>query len=202
MKRPLVEAAVEAAALVAGWSLVGLSLLIAVEVIGRKFFAFSLQGADEIGGYVLAFASAVGFSYAFVTKAHIRVDILHKRLPGPVRAVLNVFALWLLMAFTGILAWRATSVARESLALDAHAPTPLGTPLVGPQSIWAAALIVFALLTAGAALRASALLLTGRIREVTRRYDIASTTAEVEDEIDATRARLAADPVANQRDTG
>lgn len=195
-------ALVEVAALVAGWSLVGLSLLIAVEVVGRKFFAFSLQGADEIGGYVLAFASAVGFSYAFLTKAHIRVDILHKRLPAAARAVFNVLALWLLTVFTVILAWRATSVAMESLALGAHAPTPLGTPLVGPQGVWAAALVVFALLTTGAALRASVLLLRGRIGEVTRRYDIASTTAEVEDEIDATRGRLAAGASSDERSAG
>ncbi|WP_162409132.1 TRAP transporter small permease subunit [Acuticoccus sediminis] len=186
------EVAVEVAALVAGWSLVGLSLLIAVEVVGRKFFAFSLQGADEIGGYVLALSSAIGFSYAFVTKAHIRIDIVHKRLPMTVRAILNVLALALLTAFAAILAWRATAVAMESAALDAHAPTPLATPLVWPQSIWAGALVVFALLAGGATLRAAALLLTGRALEVTRRYDIASTTAEVEDEIDAARQRLAA----------
>ena len=36
-----------------------LSVVVAVETIARKVFNFSLQGADELGGYSLAIGSVI-----------------------------------------------------------------------------------------------------------------------------------------------
>ena len=67
-------------AVAAGWTLLALAILVTFETIVRKFFGFSIQGADEIGGYVLAISSSIGFCYALVMRAHIRIDLLLSRL--------------------------------------------------------------------------------------------------------------------------
>ncbi len=60
---------VRALAIIGGYGFLVLSLLVAFEVIARKFFAFSLQGIDEIGGYVMAGAVSLGISYTLVHRA-------------------------------------------------------------------------------------------------------------------------------------
>ena len=41
-------------AIFGGYILLLLSFLIVTEIVARKFFSYSLQGIDEIGGYVVA----------------------------------------------------------------------------------------------------------------------------------------------------
>lgn len=57
-----------------------MSLYIGVDILVRKFFAVSIQGSDELSGYVLAFVSVWGFSYALIHKGHIRIEILYMKL--------------------------------------------------------------------------------------------------------------------------
>ena len=78
--------------LATGWWLVLLSAATCVEMVGRKMFQFSFQGIDEVGGYTLAVASAIGFSYTLLTRGHTRVDFLVQRLPQEARAALNWLA--------------------------------------------------------------------------------------------------------------
>jgi TRAP-type C4-dicarboxylate transport system permease small subunit len=137
--------ALDALALGAGWALVALAGLVGFEVLARKFFAYSLKGVDEIGGYALAAASAAGFIYALALGGHIRVDIALKHLRPRARAVLHLAAYVTLAAFAGLLVWRTAAVWMRSASLDAVAPTPLGTPLVLPQGVWLFGLAIFAL---------------------------------------------------------
>ena len=54
-----------------GLIFVALSLVVAVETLVRKVFNFSLQGADELGGYALAFGATIAFSLALMGKSHM-----------------------------------------------------------------------------------------------------------------------------------
>ena len=63
-----------------GGLLVGLSAFVAAETVSRKLFNFSFQGADELGGYVLAIGGALSFTVALIERAHIRIDLIHLRL--------------------------------------------------------------------------------------------------------------------------
>jgi len=72
-----------------GGVFVVLSVAVAVEVTMRKVFNRSLQGVDELGGYALAVGAALAFSLALAARAHIRIDLVHERLPRPLRLVLN-----------------------------------------------------------------------------------------------------------------
>jgi TRAP-type C4-dicarboxylate transport system permease small subunit len=175
-------------ALIGGWWLLAFSFATCVEVIGRKFFGFSLQGIDEVGGYTTAVVSALAFSWALLTKSHTRVDFLLSHLPAWLRAVLNALAYTLLAGLAVLAARRGWDVLDETLLFDAHAITPLGTPLWLPQSLWLAGLVIFALVAVPLALHASWLFLTDQAR-LNRLYGPMTLQEEVELEAGAVVTR-------------
>jgi len=180
----------EAMATASGWLLIVLSLLVTFEIVARKFLGFSIQGVDEIGGYVLAIFSSIGFSFALVERAHIRIDLVHRHLPAVVQVVLNFIAFVLLSGFAGLLAWRAGAVAWESLSMSAAAPTPLKTPLALPQGPWFLALLVFTVVVAIYVVSMAHMAFTGRIAEAAARYGISGVEDDVAQEMDAAKKRV------------
>ncbi len=88
-----------------------LALLITVETVIRKAFSMSLGGVDELGGYAIAIAAPLAFCVAMVEQSHIRINLVHMRLPFRVQAVLNALAAAVLTAQAmGLLAkgdWKA-----------------------------------------------------------------------------------------------
>ncbi len=167
------------AAIAAGYAALGLSLLITFEVIARKLFHFSLQGVDEIGGYVLAIGVSFSFAYALLHRAHTRVDVLLTRMPRLLQAPLNVIAMVMLAAFSSFMLWRAIETLEETLEFGSLASTPLQTPLWIPQSLWVVGLGVFFVLTLLLAVRALGLLATGRLVALDREYGPRSTEDEL-----------------------
>lgn len=166
-----------------GYLLVALSLLVAVETLGRKLFGFSLQGVDELGGYVLAFGSSLAFSAALVARAHIRIDIVHLMLPRPMQAVLNWLAAVLMAAFAVLLVIVCAWVVEETVEFRSTAPTPWATPLIWPQALWYGALAVFAAVAVAAAAHATMLFLGRRWTALARAYGPKLTTEEVDEEL-------------------
>ena len=123
----------------------GLSFLIFFEIIARKLFNHSLQGVDEIGGYVVAIIGTFGMALAAVERAHTRIDVLLFRLPKKVQAILNLIsyiALGIGAAFMGYMGWYTLD---ESLTFGSVSSSPLQVPLWIPQSLWMAGLIIFGL---------------------------------------------------------
>jgi TRAP-type C4-dicarboxylate transport system permease small subunit len=177
-------------ALLAGWALLGLAGLITFEVFARKFFGFSLQGADEISGFVLAIASTIGFAYALHLRAHIRIDVVLVLLPTPVQALLNVLAYLLFTYFTLVLAYEGTWEFVKSIRLSARSLSPMAVPLAWPQGIWSAALIFFAVVATAELASAIGLVASGRFREAAIRFGPPSLQREVEEEMAAARRRL------------
>jgi TRAP-type C4-dicarboxylate transport system permease small subunit len=175
-------------AIIGGWWLLALAFLTVFEIFARKLLAFSLLGVDEIGAYTLAIFSTLSFAYALVARSHTRVDFLLGHLPGPVRAVLNALAFLLLALMASYVAWRGGAVLAETIEFQAHANSPLQTPLWIPQSAWLAGLIAFALvagLFAGHAL----LLLFRDWRLVNRWYGPMTLDEEIATEAGAILAR-------------
>ncbi|SDL05574.1 TRAP-type C4-dicarboxylate transport system, small permease component [Modicisalibacter muralis] len=168
-------------ALMAGYAALFLAGLITFEVIARKFFNFSIQGANEIGGYVLAIGVAFSFAYALLQRAHTRVDVLLAKLPAALRAPLNVIASVLLAGFAGFMLWRGADTLLVTLEFQSHASTPLQTPLWIPQSLWVAGLAVFALLATLLALRAIYLLLGGNVAQLNTEFDPRSADEELDE---------------------
>src|SRR4051794_35618322 len=102
-----IERISRAAALICGYAYLGLCFLIGFEILARRFFHFSLQGVDEIGGYVLAITVAFGFGYALMQGAHTRIDIVLTYLGTRGRAICNLLALVGITVFASFMAWRA-----------------------------------------------------------------------------------------------
>jgi len=172
-----------------GGIFLGLSVLIAVEVVVRKVFGVSLQGADELGGYALAVGSTLAFTLALFGRNHIRVDVLHERLSVAWKAALNWFSSVLMAGFAALLGVLAIGVIRDTLDFQSTAQTSWATPLIYPQSVWYVGQTVFMLAAAAIALRASYLLARGKLAELNADLQPRSVKEEVEEELHDLSAR-------------
>lgn len=140
-------------ALGAGYVLLIQAIVTAVEIVARKLFNHSFQGVDELGGYALAIAGAIGFGYAVVTRAHTRIDLVLAKLPLAGRAVLHMLAALVLTAVAFGMFWYGLRSLRQSIDYGAISTTPLQTPLWIPQGIWVAGLALFVLVALVTVLR-------------------------------------------------
>ena len=131
--------------IIGGYVLLGLSFLIVFEVIARKLFNFSLQGVDEIGGYVVAITGTFGFAYALIERTHTRIDIVLDHVPSQLRNLLNVLAYGLVAAASVFMLRYAYEALNESILFGSLSPTPLQTIMWIPQSLWVAGLVWFSI---------------------------------------------------------
>ena len=187
-----------------GLIFLALSLVVAAETVLRKVFNYSLQGADELGGYTLALGSTIAFSLALMGRSHIRVDVFHGRFAPRVQTMLNWVSVVCLAAFAVLLAWLAWYVIQDTRAYKSVSQTPWATPLQYPQSAWLVGLLLFAMVSTGFAVRATWLLVTGRVRDMNREFGPRSTKDEVEEELEDLKHRSVeggdAPPRATQRE--
>ena len=176
-----------------GTIFLALAAVVTVETISRKVFNISLQGADELGGYALAVGSTIAFSLALMGRNHIRVDVFHEMLPRAWQAFLNWFSIVSLAAFGIFVAWVATKVIADTKAYGSTAQTPWATPLIWPQSVWYAGLVIFALVATGYALRATGLLARRRTDTLNHDFHPKSAKEELKEELDDLALRQAAE---------
>ena len=172
-----------------GLIFVALSCMVAVETVIRKAFNISLQGADELGGYSLAVGGTIAFSLALMGRTHIRVDVFHERLPAWLQTFLNWLSAVSLAAFAGLLAWLAWFVVQDSQSYKSVSQTPWATPLTYPQSAWLFGLMLFALVSAGFAARATWLLLRRDTANLNHEFGPRSTKEEVDEELQDLKSR-------------
>ncbi len=178
-----------------GLIFVALSLVVAVETSLRKLFNVSLQGADELGGYALAVGATIAFSLALLGRTHIRVDVLHERLPKAAQVFLNWLSAMSLAAFAALMAYLAWFVIQDSQSYKSVAQTPWATPLVYPQSAWLVGLILFGTLAVGIALIATWQLVTGRGDALNAMLHPRSTREELKEELEDLQERSGVQPI-------
>lgn len=186
----IVQPVARTAAILCGYGILALSFAIGVEVIGRKFFGFSLQGVDDFGGFVLAIAAAIGASYTLAHRGHTRIDVFLLRMPAAWQSVLNLCAMAFFAVFAGFAFWQAVSVWQESRLFMSVSDGPLQTPLVYPQGIWVFGLFLMAVFALAYAVHA-ALLFLKNPRALNKIYGPATVDEEVEAELAARREREA-----------
>lgn len=134
-----------ALALLAGAGVAVLAVLIFIDIIGRDVFGISIQGTDELGGYVLAFVGSLGLSLTLLNRGHPRIDIFLRLFPSGFRAALHVLAQATIAALGLFMTWHAWGELSETIRLGAITNTPLQTPLWVPQSVWVAGTAIFTL---------------------------------------------------------
>ncbi len=178
----IVEPIARFAAILCGWGTLVLSLAITVEIVGRKLFAFSFHGIDDIGGYVLAVTATVGASYTMAMRGHTRVDVFLVRMPEALQRFLNALAMVTLAVFALFAAWRSSVVLLESLEFKSVATNPLQTPLWQPQSLWLFGIVLFAAIALAYAVHAVTLYAKGSDR-LNRFYGPMTAQDELEAEM-------------------
>lgn len=186
----VVEPIARVAAIICGYAALALSFAVSIEILGRKLFAFSFQGIDDMGGYVLAILAVVGASYTMAMRGHTRVDVFLVRMPAGWQRVLNVTAMVTLAGFAIFATWRGSTVLLESIEFQSVASNPLQTPLWQPQLLWLIGLTLFALISFAYAVHALLLLYSGS-PELNRFYGPATAQDELEAELTARAERAA-----------
>jgi TRAP-type C4-dicarboxylate transport system permease small subunit len=174
-----------------GFVFLGLSVLITIETIVRKLFDVSIQGSAELGGYALAVGSVIGFSLAVMGRNHIRVDVLHERFPRKMQALMNWLSAVTLAALAILFVGVCFRVIVKTIDYGSTAQTPWATPLIYPQAVWYAALILFALFAIVYAVRASKLYFSGDIDTLLEEFHPKSTKEELKEELDDLALRSA-----------
>lgn len=160
-----------------------LAMLITLETLIRKFFSLSLGGVDELGGYAIAIAAPLAFCVAMVDQAHIRINLLHMRLPMPLQAMLNALAAISLGLLAAFLLYFTVKTVMDTQMYRSIAQTPWATPLIYPQAVWLIAMTAF---TAAAAwLSVKALVLLGKRdwKGLNQQFGPSSTSDELEAEL-------------------
>lgn len=171
-------------AILAGYALLGLSFAICLEIIMRRLFAFSMQGVDEIGGYILAGVCAFGFAYVLMNRAHTRIDLLLVRSSPLVQVILNLFSAILMAGIASFMAWRAYATLIRSVGFGSLAATPLQTPIWVPQLIWFSGLLLFAIVACFILVRSLAALRRGA-KEVNSLIGPVTLGEEIKEEVDS-----------------
>ena len=165
-------------ALGAGVAILVLAALITVDIVGRDFFGVSVQGTDEIGGYVLAFVGSLGMALTLLRRGHPRIDLFFRFFPGALRDALHVLAQATMAGFAVFMAWHAWGELASTLRFGSVTNTPLQTPLWVPQAVWLAGTAFFALTACVATAHAGLLFFADRAA-VTRVYGAPTVEEEV-----------------------
>src|SRR5690625_1615714 len=172
-----------------GYLLLFLSFMVVIETVGRKWLGFSLQGVDELGGYILAITSGLAFTVALVDRAHIRIDLLYDRSGKTSRVLLDWLSLLLLTVLTVMMCYAGTISLLEAIEFDSTAPTPWATPLKWTQGIWVATLVLFMLTAFVALYQATKLLLAKQYQTLQQNFGLKVVSDELQDELAALEQR-------------
>ncbi|MBE7637202.1 TRAP transporter small permease subunit [Sneathiella sp. P13V-1] len=168
---------------VGGWSLMAAACLVTYDIITRKVFNYSIAGADEISGYVFAVATACAYSYALVTRANIRIDLLYNVLPAPVQRVLDILSMAAMFGFFGVVCYFSYNIVSDAFLYDSRSITPLQTPLVYPQTLWYVGLCFAALTSFLLLITAVFYMLKGKQNQVDQLMGIPSLDEEIATEL-------------------
>jgi len=126
-----------------GGALCLLSVLVVAEVVMRKLFLVSLQGVDELSGYVLAGTASLAFFMALIDRAHMRIDIFYAKLPAALRLASDGFAVTAMAVGACVILAMGWITFAESREFNSVSQTPWATPMVIPQAIWLFTLLPF-----------------------------------------------------------
>jgi TRAP-type C4-dicarboxylate transport system permease small subunit len=116
-------------------ALVAMIGLIGAEAVARNLFNFSLQLADEVGGYLLVAVSFLSLAVAQAHGAYHRVELVQARLSRRARLASGILFDLAALAASGILTWQLARLCLNSWRAEDVAPTPLLTPLWLPQLV-------------------------------------------------------------------
>jgi TRAP-type mannitol/chloroaromatic compound transport system permease small subunit len=118
-----------AVARVLGLLLLVLTAVILYDVIGRRFFATGSILLQELEWHLHGAIAILGFGYAYLQNAHVRIDVFATRLSDRFRLKLELFAIFaFLVPFMALLIWMGSDFTWRSYSRGEGSPGGLGLP--------------------------------------------------------------------------
>lgn len=176
-------------AIVFGMMMTALCVVIAIETVMRKLLNHSLAGVDELSGYAIAIGAPLCFAVTAVERSHIRINLLHMRMPNGAQAILNLLSALTLAALAIFLAVFTVRTVQETQMFGSVAQTPWMTPLIWPQVAWMIGMGIFTFATLALAGRALMLAFRGDTYALSREFAPETVEDELEAELSDLEAR-------------
>lgn len=128
--RGLERGIVSLGALVAWLTLIPLIAVSVYDMIGRQFFHVGSTRLQELEWHFFLAVVMLGLGYAYVSDAHVRIDILRDRMTPRMRAWVELLgSLLVLVPFCMILIVHGGELALNSFLENERARAPLGLPM-------------------------------------------------------------------------
>jgi TRAP-type mannitol/chloroaromatic compound transport system permease small subunit len=165
---------------VGGAALLLSAVLISVDVTTRALWKIAYLESFELSTYAFAIATTMGLSYALVSKAHVRIEVVYVLFPARVRAWFDVFAYsGLSLVVVTLLYWCAQTF-WGNVQSGARSNSSLALPLMWPQGLWLLGIAWIALLSTLLAARGLWLCLRGRAAEAHGLLGVATLQEEID----------------------
>lgn len=129
----------------------GMVLLLLTELALRPFGVL-VPSADDFSTFLMVAAAFLGFVHTYAHGQHVRVDLLLKRLPPPVRRPVEIASLAVATALLVWLTFTSAQIALSAYRYHDMSDTLVPVPLWIPMGIVPVGLALFAIATAGDAL--------------------------------------------------
>ncbi len=83
-----------------------MGILTSANVITRFAFNYPIRGTEEIVVYFMIVAGFFGLAWCAVQGAHVSIDMITKRFPARVQALIDAFMLLLTLTVVPLIAWQ------------------------------------------------------------------------------------------------
>lgn len=135
----MITKAIDTISTVTGWlagvGVYGMTITIFVDVVLRYFFRSSLFVADELSIYFMMYVAFIGAAMTMKNGAHIKVDLLYRRLPKKAQLWLNTVTMIVGTIICFIMAYQSAWWVRYTYKTNFISPTMLETPMWIPMSV-------------------------------------------------------------------
>lgn len=139
--RAALELLYRSSGLLAGFFLVAIAGLTAVQIAGR-LLGFAAYSFDDFAGFCLAATSFLGLAWTFRANEHIRMTLVLHHTRGLVRRLLECACLVGAAFLVGLFAWYSCDMTVTSYQLGDVSQGLVAVPLWIPQSGMALGLVV------------------------------------------------------------
>ena len=142
--RAALELLYRASGLAAGFFLVAIGALTAVQIIGR-LAGFAAYSFDDFAGFAMAASSFLGLAYTLRANEHIRMTLVLHHTRAALRRALEILSLLVATFLVGLFAWFTCDMTLTSYQLGDVSQGLVPVPLWIPQAGMALGLVVLAI---------------------------------------------------------
>lgn len=99
------------------------TVMVVINVFGRKLFGFSFNWLEELNRYILIFSAFIGGAIAVSDDMHPRMDSVLQLLKGKARLTVEAISGLLMTAFLGLLTYYAVLQLQQMIRVSAMTAT-------------------------------------------------------------------------------